>query len=112
MAAFGLDVTFAAGVEVLTSSPSVGTLDWRGPLRQNWRYRTAPRSVSVSTSARDPLFGFARKAMAPADGTNSCKSSSSGGLGFILNVLTFAIAEVTHGFAEVTPIRRVANCAD
>ena len=50
--------------------------------------------------------------MAPADGTNSCKSSSSGGLGFILNVLTFAIAEVTHGFAEVTPIRRVANCAD
>ena len=31
-AAFGLDVAFAAGVEILTSSPSVGTVDWRGPL--------------------------------------------------------------------------------
>src|SRR5215467_3307362 len=27
-----LDVAFAAGVEILTSSPSVCTLDWRGPL--------------------------------------------------------------------------------
>jgi len=32
VAAFGLDVAFAAGVEILTSSPSVGMLDWRGPL--------------------------------------------------------------------------------
>jgi hypothetical protein len=40
-----------------------------------------------------------------------------GGLGFIgskfiLNVLTFAITEVTHGFAEGRPIRSVANQAD
>jgi len=27
VAAFGLDVAFAAGVEILTSSPSVGMLD-------------------------------------------------------------------------------------
>src|SRR5438067_11791682 len=29
---FTLDVALAAGVEILTSSPSVSTLDWRGPL--------------------------------------------------------------------------------
>src|SRR6516165_8134768 len=37
-----------------------------------------------------------------------CSFCYSGGLGFI-GYLTFGIPEVTHGFAEVTPIRRVAN---
>jgi hypothetical protein len=48
---------------------------------------------------------------------SSFAASAMGGLGFIgskfiLNVLTFAIPEVTHSFAEVRPIRRVANHAD
>jgi hypothetical protein len=31
---------------------------------------------------------------------------------FILNILTFAIPKVTHGVAEVMPIRRGADHAD
>jgi hypothetical protein len=52
VAAFGLDVVFAAGVEILTSSPSVGTLDWRGPLT-NIRFTL---KADIETQSRDVRF--------------------------------------------------------
>ena len=48
-AAFGLDVAFAAGVEILTSSPSVGTIDWRGPLT-TVRFTPKSRHAGLSPS--------------------------------------------------------------
>src|SRR6516165_3440472 len=50
--AFGLDVAFAAGVEILTSSPSVSTLYWRGPLTN---VRFTPKSGHRNSAAKCPL---------------------------------------------------------
>ena len=52
LAAFGLDVAFTAGVEILTSSPNVGTLDWLGPLTN---VRFTPKSGHRNSAAQCPL---------------------------------------------------------
>jgi hypothetical protein len=56
--AFGLDVAFAAGVEILTSSPSVGMLDWRGPLTN---VRFTPKSGHWFHVSGCPLCARSRR---------------------------------------------------
>src|SRR6516164_721144 len=55
-AAFGLDVAFAAGVEILTFSPSVSTLDWRGPLTN---VRFVPKADADKCDEFPSPHGFA-----------------------------------------------------
>src|SRR6516162_7338394 len=57
VAAFGLDVAFAAGMEFLISSPSVGTLDWRGPLTN---VRFTPKSGHCGARLPCPLCAKSR----------------------------------------------------
>jgi hypothetical protein len=52
VAAFGLDVAFAAGVEILAFSPSVGTLDWRGPVTMS----ALPPKADIAEHHRDVRF--------------------------------------------------------
>ena len=68
MAALGLDVAFAAGVEILTSSPSVGTLDWRGPLTN---VRVTPESTLRSALLACPLCATNRTTTRKLDGNGS-----------------------------------------
>src|SRR5262249_24363697 len=108
VAAFGLDVAFAAGVEILTSSPSVGTLDWRGPLTN---VRFTPESGHQLSALECPLL-CQKRTFAAQSITSSERACSVAGMGIFklcaaLRLITSSnvVGCMTGGSAGLSPLR-------